>query len=220
MHCADLGIGADWLGQLIVYMLQWMVGNSRKERLNDLWQRIQALYRDYPDASKLDNLTENMLSLDKPSPKLKAYAAECRGLVPIMATLASQILDDSDPASVEATVLHCTMELSQCYSCLSSSTLFARDLLAEHSRRFCTLWVALEGLGGDIFRIKPKMHMFQELCEVELPTSPTYFWTYRDEDFGGSLVSLGRRRGGHKGAGTLGAQILRKFCCRHRLPVL
>ena len=220
MHCADLGIGADWLGQLMVFMLDWMNGNTRKERINDLWGRIQALYPNYPGGSRLDNLTEKMLSLDKPSPKLKAYAAECRGLVPIMSTLASQLLDATDPHSVQATVLHCTMELSQCYACLSSSTLFRRDLLGQHSKRFCTLWVTLEGLEGGIFRIKPKMHLFQELCEMELPTSPTYTWTYRDEDFGGSLVAMGRRRGGHKGAGTLGRQVLRKFCSRHKLPDL
>ena len=122
--------------------------------------------------------------------------------------------------SVQATVLHATRELSHCYRCLSSTTLFRRDLLAQHSRRFCTLWVALEGLVGGIFRVKPKMHLFQELCEMEFPTSPTYTWTYRDEDFGGSCVALGRRRGGHKGAGTLGRQVLRKFCGRHRLPDL
>ena len=102
MHCADLGIGADWLGQLMVFMLDWMNGNTRKERINDLWGRIQALYPNYPGGSRLDNLTEKMLSLDKPSPKLKAYAAECRGLVPIMSTLASQLLDATDPVSVQA----------------------------------------------------------------------------------------------------------------------
>ena len=37
-------------------------------------------------------------------------------------------------------------------------------------------------------------HLFLELCSSG--EQPARFWTYRDEDFGGSVAQLSRRRGG------------------------
>jgi hypothetical protein len=49
--------------------------------------------------------------------------------------------------------------------------------------------------GMKLWKIKPKLHLFLELCSVER-TRPSLCWNYRDEDFGGSVARLARRRGG------------------------
>ena len=196
-----------------------MTGTNKKLRIKDMWQRIQLGYAKHPTESKLDHLTEKMLSKDKPSAKLKAHAAETRALIPIINDLVHSVLDGADPMSIDATVIHASHELGQCYACLSADYPHAtrEQDLATHCRKFCSLWVALED-NSDRFRVKPNMHLFQELCEFEIPGSPARTWTYRDEDFGGSMAQLGKRRGGCKKAGTIGTQILNKFCCRFRLP--
>ena len=88
--------------------------------------------------------------------------------------------------------------LSACYQCLSATTPFAADRLAEHCKRCAALYVALEHVTDGVFRTKPKLHMFQEFCEMSFPGRPASAWTYRDEEFGGVLVGTARRRGGQR----------------------
>ena len=69
------------------------------------------------------------------------------------------------------------------------------------------------------FRIVPKLHFFQELCEMT-DINPSLTWCYRDEDFGGSLAAMSRVRGGANRAANIAKSVLLKFCCQHRLPRL
>ena len=216
LHVADLGISADWLGQAFVFLLPICEGPSQEARVQGLWRRIQELYVECPCDSQLEDLTLNMLSPNARSPKLRGYGAECRGLVPIARRMASEMLADAD--GIGAAVREATSHLHACYEALSAHAVDASARLAEHCRKFCTLWVDLESTMPEIFRIKPKMHLFQELCEMQGETRPAMHWTYRDEDFGGSIVALGKRRGGHKSVRATSRQILAKFCARYPLP--
>ena len=215
LHIADLGVAADWLGQSFEHMLTKIEGRTKDARVKELWRRIQHYYKN-TTISKLDNLTSNMIkATGARTAKLKAHAAESRGLVPIALQLAKDILSEDDP--LDAAVLQVTQELASCYECLSAGA--DQSTLADHSRRFCTLWVTLEAM-HDRFGIKPKMHLFQELCEQSGPTRPSAHWTYRDEDFGGSIVGLARHRGGPKTPGATGHRVLMNFCARYPFPVV
>ena len=88
-----------------------------------------------------------------------------------------------------------TVELAACYSCLAETAPFSADRLADYSRRFETLFVALESRAPLAFRVKPKLHRFQELCEMQLPSRPAAHWTYRDKNFGGSVAGMSASRG-------------------------
>ena len=216
LHIADLGVGADWLGQLFSVLMTKMPGGTKAQRLAELWRQIQTLYKlpEFKTSSQLDDLSETMIkSRDAVAPKLRANAAECRGRMGIGRRLATELLSDHDP--FEATVLQATKELWGCYQCLSATT--EGGELADRSRRFCTLWVSLEER-HEGFHIKPKMHLFQELCEESGPTQPAAHWTYRDEDFGGSIVGLARCRGGPKTPGATGHRVLSRFRARYRFP--
>ena len=95
----------------------------------------------------------------------------------------------------------------------------AKANLADNSRRFCSLFVALENV-SDVFHVRPKMHMMQEMLELSPVSDPVKNWTYRDEDFGGSAVQLWKPRGGPRSPCTAGHHVLRKFVARHRVPAL
>ena len=74
-----------------------------------------------------------------------------------------------------------TKELRACYGCVFGPDRGdARDL-GTHCRRLCTLWVNLELQQEHRFAVKPKLHLFQELCELE-DGSPARHATYRDEE--------------------------------------
>ena len=126
---------------------------------------------------------------------------------------AGEILGVDDP--VDEAVRQATFELAACYRAVERS-----QPMATFSRRFATLWVALEDQDPAHFHIKPKLHLFQELCEMEPQGRPVTHATYREEEFGGSVAALGRRLGGHNTPSSVGVQTLLKFRARHQLPAI
>ena len=135
--------------------------------------------------------------------------------MPIAKQLAIEMLDAS---VLESTIKRAAIELSECYTCLSNDAVCAYERLSVHSRRFCTLLVALETALPTNFRFKPKVHLFQELAEMDTGTKPAAHWTFRDEEFGGTIAQMGHRRGGGNFAGSVSRQVLFKFIAKHKLP--
>ena len=66
------------------------------------------------------------------------------------------------------------------------------------------------------WRVKPKLHMLLELCSEG--SRPSTFWTYRDEDFGGSVSRMVRRRGGLLSVRAFSKSLIDKF--RMHQPML
>ena len=144
-------------------------------------------------------------------PKLRGYAAQVRQLVPFARLLAEELLDPTNP--VENAVIVGMYQLQQCYQCLSADGVWSPFILHEHSTKFALQYVALEtahaGSRERLWRIKPKLHLFLELCREG--SKPSMFWCYRDEDFGGSIARLARRRGGLCSAQGMSSNMLNRF---------
>eukprot|EP00974_Lingulodinium_polyedra_P009025 863158-Lingulodinium_polyedra.AAC.1 len=81
-----------------------------------------------------------MLGVSGTAPKLKAYAAEVRGLVPIALAMAQTKLVDDD--YVDSTAKQAMTDLAACYNELPAGG--STTALADRSRRFATLYVTLE----------------------------------------------------------------------------
>jgi len=65
----------------------------------------------------------------------------------------------------------------------------------------------------------PKLHLWQEMNEEQMGC-PATCWVYRDEDFGGSVMQLAKRKGGAHNPRSTAAAMLYKFTAKHDLPVL
>jgi hypothetical protein len=95
--------------------------------------------------------------------------------------------------------------------------------LSRASRRFANAYSALEAselqknAASAHWRIKPKLHLFQELCEFG-KRSPRLFWCYMDETFGNVCAKLAVRRGGADNPGKNVEGILNGWCCGTKLP--
>lgn len=136
-----------------------------------------------------------------------------------MAEVADKYLSKEEP--LEAAARQIASELRAMYGCLSSEAPFAADRLATHCRRFAALWVTLKGRSADpLWRVKPKLHLLQELCEMSAGARPALFWTYRDEEFGGTCAQWARRRGGTHSAKAVGRSVLLRFITREAVPRL
>ena len=94
--------------------------------------------------------------------------------------------------------------------------------LAEASRKFANTYCALQALvelttGKQDWHIKPKLHLFQELCEY-CQRNPRDFWCYADETFGNVCAKLAVRRGGRDYPGYNSKVILQYWCCSTPFP--
>lgn len=168
--------------------------------------------------NRLETLTVNMIVKSAgQAPKLRARGAEARGLVLFAyeQTLANFSDDDPEEAAAKAVAFH-----MHCMYRNLSASVFQHESMADHSRKLAVLWCALEGLGATgRRRAKPKLHQMQELCET-MVHNPSCNWTYRDEDFGGTMAALVRTRGGKATPKRVSWNALTKFFARHPMPSL
>ena len=90
LHTKDLGVAADCLGNILLEILRLLPG-TRVEKVSNLWHRMKQWYADHRPHNQLQTLTWEMIKKDATNPaKLKAKAAECRGLIPFGAPLAKE----------------------------------------------------------------------------------------------------------------------------------
>jgi hypothetical protein len=218
----DLGVVADALGQPFDEIIELLLGANRKERVNSLWQRARAFYREVRPPSELQALTPEMVKAPGQPAKLRAKAAQCRYLLPFGAALAKEFSGGSEHRATVSNLMQYLLEVTMCMS----TEPYDASRAATACRRFCLLYSALEkealqNNNLSSWRCKPKLHLFQELIEYTSPEagSPSLFWTYLDESWGGWLAHTGARRGGANRAPTTALNLLRRFraCVKEHL---
>lgn len=215
LHCMDLGVAADFLGSLLYTVMKKMPGRSDDEKVRGMFQEMQVYYKGREGDSQLDNLTKLMLKQPKKTPKLRGRAGEVRGLVGFGVEAAQTYLDASD--QFESTAIQASLRMQSMYNNLSKGS-FDPGSLRTQCRQFCLLFGALAETRPDTWRLKPKVHLLQELCEMqEQPSNPSLFWTYRDEDFGGTVAHISRRRGGMNSPFSTATQVLQRFMAQNTL---
>ena len=215
LHCADQGVSADFLGSYLLFLSKKFPGRGLAAQIKEMYKDIKTWYRSNNIEARLDDLKPSMLKKDEKNskPKLRSKAAECRALIPYALDSANRLLDASDP--LEASITQATVHLNACYSNLSADAFNAAHM-KENSLKFCLLYVALEARDKR-FCIKPKLHLFMELTQLG-NSCPSLFWTYRDEDFGGFVAQISKKRGGFNKPGNTAKSVLLKFISKHSLP--
>lgn len=214
LHTMDLGVAADCLGNLFLEILCLLPG-TRAEKVASLWGRIKEWYRVHRPHSQLQTLTWEMIKKDATTPaKLRAKAGECRVLIPFGAALAKEF-DNGDPH--RRTVAHLMHHLEE-ISVLVTSVPYQAGRTAQTCKRFALLYTALEKEAMEqedllSWRSKPKLHLAQELLEYTAleAGSPSRYWTYIDESWGGWLATTGARRGGPNNPAQVSLNLIQRF---------
>ena len=216
LHCADHGIAPQFLASLFRYVMPKFAGRTQEERCRNLFLDMKSFYAETKTESRLDHLSLSMLGASSKPPVLRSKAAEARALVPYGLLLARRLLSDQDP--LENTIRQAAFHLNECYKNLSVNQ-FDAGSLKNHSRLFSSLYVALEAAVNDKtkWHVTPKLHLFQEMAE-ETSSCPSLTWTYRDEDMGGTLMQISRRRGGASNVGVTARTLLLKFVANNSMP--
>ena len=214
LHAMDLGIGADAMGNILVEISGRMPGSSNKVRVAALKKRLDAWYRETGCANKVASFTETNLIQPGKAPKLRTKAAPARAMVPFVWQMSEEFLNG--PSEHDKAVLQLGRHLMGVYSNLHN---FDAASLARNSREFADLYVALEAEAlrenpeSKRWRVKPKLHQMQELCEyvAQVDGNPQNFWCYRDETAGGWMAHAGGRRGGRNSQSANAERALDRF---------
>ena len=108
--------------------------------------------------------------------------------------------------------------LSECYSFLSADVEARAMSLLDCSLAFHTTLRALNEIHEKRWQLRPKLHLFMELCKE--PGPPSSSWNYREESFGGSVSRQAHHRGGLSTMLSMSRATLLKFCCKEAIPRL
>jgi len=208
LHCADQGVAADFIANLFLLVIRKLPGATERDRCAALWARLFAWYEANAIGDQLQTLVLSMLRQGRNPPKLRCSAAQCRALIPFALRWPQTSWTQHD---IEATATQAMRHLSECYKALGDSSPSFSAKLKENSTKFALLYCALEATNptGVRCRVKPKLHMLLELCSEG--SMPARFWNYRDEDFGGSVSKLSRRRGGVLSLKAFSNNLLERF---------
>ena len=221
LHCLDLGVSQDALGNLFydaVTRSKLFKGSTQEERFKGLWAMILVYYKQTPGVSTpVQSMTWEMVKRDGKGPKLRTKGAETRGLIPFGLRLALAMRADDDTPYTQ-TLVKTFAALFQFY-CLMGKAWDATAAKAS-CREFLVMYKALseESLkhrGGDIrfWKVKPKFHMFQELGEYQSQSlgDPSKFWAYIDEDFVGWIAGFASSRGGAFKCASMAERTIQRY---------
>ena len=221
LHTADQGVGADFLGN-VTYLLatKHFPGNTLEERVANVFSDIKSWYQRVGCENRYNAMTVTMVRA-KPgkSPKLKGKAGEIRHLIPWGEDVMTRFFAHKDASSEEGTCREAAAAIHQCYKCLARDG-FHHEALKSACRKFLLLYAALEActpIEEARWRLKPKFHLFLHVCE-ETSSSPSGFWTYVDETWGGKIAHISVRRGGLHAPRAQSQNVLQKFCAQNKIP--
>ena len=208
LHAVDQGVAADALGNAFKLFVSKVDGNTKDQRVKALHELIRHWYDANKTKDRLIGLRWGGIQQKGSPPKLRANAATVRSLVPFALQAANDLLDPTD--AIEGTVIHLLKDLNDCYKCLRPDD-FNHDVLKTASSKVAMHYEALHSMVAGQFdwKPKPKLH---HLLELALEGSqPNLCWTYRDEDYGGSIAQLARMRGRWRSVWTYSKKVLDLF---------
>lgn len=213
LHCLDLGVSQEALGNLFHYFMTKMsVGKNKSERLFVLWRKIKDYYDRSRPPSRLNKLTEEMVKRSGKSPKLRAKGAETRHLVPFSVELCDDLCKN-EPTVFHETLLSMFKHLYSFYQRMGKEP-FDKRHASESAKSFLLLYAQVsKDTAEDLWKIKPKFHMMQELAEFQTESSgdPSRFWAYADESFVGAVGKIAFSRGGKRLADTTPRNVIAKY---------
>ena len=133
LHIVDVGVALGFLGLIFKMLLRHQRGTNQNSRVQEFYKQIVHYYDRYGVESRLDNLTMTMLGKAGKPPKLRAKAAEARGLITFAREQAVLHFSDVDP--MQSAAKQAAIHLDACKFCLHADT-YDASVIAEHCKKF------------------------------------------------------------------------------------
>ena len=162
-------------------------------RLQAMFLRLGAYYDRVKAPTRLDDLTAGMLKRRGEPAKLHSKAHECRCML-LFSVEEVQRAWSAEPTDPVLTHLKVALGALASLQGLSDRDPWLAERAEAKLDRLITAWCALEELNPDVFRVKPKAHLLLHLVGQVAPKfgTPSNYWCYPEEDWGGKLAGLAK----------------------------
>lgn len=181
---------------------------SPKARLATIFSNIRNLYKEYSISNCLGTLKLSMfVDTDRPHqdrPFLRLKAGECRGLVPIFATLA---VDFSEGTDIDLRIIGLFQSIARFQDLLDmagrhpskNEAAIGLELYMEFLEHY--QWLQLNRVNDHQWHSTPKFHNGKHLAMSLVFDNPRFTWAFKSEDFVGRIAKLSH-------SASFGAKIL------------
>ena len=129
-HCVDQGGSAYYVGNTFRVLSSRLLGRSKKDSVEPLWQMIRGWYRDCT-LGPLQRLVVLMRHKTDSLPALRHSAAQCRAVIHCSRILCLQLLAMGNPSEKKLVVAG--EHTMRCYEVRSSDVLGSGASFAHHS---------------------------------------------------------------------------------------
>ena len=220
LHALDLGMAQEIIGNIFWESLgTFAKGKNKEAQLSDLQFKMKAHYSRMKTMNRIGNLTRDMVRSEGKSPKLKAKGAETRHVVPFALEIATALHAQYGNKHSE-NVLRCVsglMDLYMTFGIRPFPTINAQKATQTVATAYVELNKEAVKLGNDLWRIKPKIHMFMELgfFQSEELGDPMNYWCYKDEDYMGYVSNIAESRGGPRAVYCTALRVLNRVRLLH-----
>jgi hypothetical protein len=201
LHVTDnKGVGSHCMGSILHEMVYVATpGNVPSEKLALIWRRVQQIYDANSVSSRLTSLHLSMITNpDKPLadyPSLHAKAADCRHLVPVMAQVALENHDGSEPSYHRVQALrHLANFHQKCDEQPMFMSTAAADAILVDMEGFLSHYTWLhwksEAAGKWLYNLVPKAHYAWHLAYCCRFMNARFTWTYKAESWIGMISRM------------------------------
>lgn len=198
LHAVDLGVASHIIGNILAELLP-KFGSNHGAQLKELNRRINAWYKQENIASRLQGpLTVDEIKGNHGWPKLKAKAAATRNLASFAKVLSQEFCTGTLHDRRRTALADCLLRF---YGILKQDRVIdagGKLELPRLGRDLCCLYAHLHAeaveLGQRAWKLVPKFHLFQHLCQIQAVSlgNPRFYWTYPDEDMVGQMAEVAR----------------------------
>ena len=215
LHCTDLGVAADFIGNVLHVVRDVVPGPSAAARVQVLSDMLLAWYERHQIQDRFDCLLVQLFEQRGKGHKMRGGAARVRAMVPWIHELCNMLLSPLD--AYHGTIRAAAAALTHVYDTLREDTFVSLEIAKAQSTKFAVLFVAchdhVHHLDDRCWRLKPKLHQFLHLCCDG--NRPARYWNYRDEEYGGGVARRARRQGGLLSATSVSRTVLKRFWIQH-----
>ncbi len=189
LHALDQGVASHVVGNvMITAMVKGQWGTNQASRAAGLEEHVKTWYKGRKSMCKIEGrIPFGRVKASNDWPKFKAKAAATRHLAHYAEDLAREFSDGSEH---DEKVVAVAAGLARIYTIMAEQPRFlsssAKVELSRLSVAFMDVYSQLSadavGARTKMWKMTPKFHILQHICERQSWINPRVIWTYGDED--------------------------------------
>ena len=198
LHLLDLGTSQAFAGSIVKELLYYDMTDSVETNLGRFWERVWNEYNSTGATCRISNLTLGMVvntgSPHADYPHLRLKAAETRHFIPVLSKICQGFLGSKQQrvrAEAAQALTQFYEQLEYCdYVPTTAQHLMLEKLWWNFLRKYQWLSEIASKKSLKLYDATPKFHYSSHLTAQSFYLNPRKTWTYKNEDFVGTVAAV------------------------------